>query len=604
YNVPIYGYSGSRAEEWALKCLDETKTKHWDFIAIDDMDNLSITKNLSNKVETEINSELALSIEAEGIGLTYQWFTTTGTIASGMPIEGATKSKLTIDTTSANQTKYFVKIIDWMDETVTSQICEVTIEESEPVYINVTADDHITSLQNGSNALSKGSSFRVTFSAEVGYHVSQILLDGESLSDEELSASLLAGYEFTNVLEDHSIEIVSAPNEDTLYTVYHYKHSLKETFHEISGKYYELEIERCSGTTGTTTMAVPLEYEGFTAGAFIQKEISGSGDTFVTIFYNRNTYTVTLVDCDGVTVEGSGTYFYGEKVIVKATIDKGFEWDRWESSNPSICPGSNTMEYTFTMPTENLTLTAYANEISYTPLNIVVITEEHINSAQSGNNIVDQGESFKVTFTIESGYHISQILVDETPLTDEELSIALLMGYEFTNVLENHTIEILSTPNEDTSYMVYHFKESLDETSYLINGRYYEKEEEILTGTTGTTTTAEGRSYEGFTMETFEQDSISGSGDTIISILYHRNIYSITLLDCEGVTVEGDGNYLYGQSVFVKVIIEEGYEWEQWESSNSTLCPNTELEEYTFLMPASNIILTAKARKQEEIIEP
>ncbi|MDE7214005.1 MAG: leucine-rich repeat protein, partial [Anaeroplasmataceae bacterium] len=604
YNVPIYSYSGSKAEEWALKCLDETRTKHWDFVAIDDIDTLAITKNLSSKVEAEMNSDLALTIQAEGIGLTYQWFTTTGTIASGMPIEGAIGSKLRIDTTSASNTKYFVKIIDWMDKTVTSQICEVTIEESEPVHINVKIDEHITSLQNGNNTVSNGSTFKINFTVETGYHISQIIVDGEDLSDEEISSSLLAGYEFTNVLENHTIEILSAPNEDTSYIVYHYKHSLKETSYEINGKYYDIEIEMLTGITGTMTSVVAREYTGFTADPFLQREISGNGDTFIRIIYNRNAYTVTLVDCDGATLEGSGTYFYGEKVIAKATLAKGYEWDRWESSNPSVCPNSNNKEYTFTMPTENLTLTAYTNEIPYTPLNIVVTTQEHITSNQNGSNQVDQGESFKVTFTTEAGYHVSQILVDEVPLTDEELSTALLMGYEFTNVEENHTIEILSAPNEDTSYSVYHYKESLVETSYFINGKYYEKEEEFFTGTTGTTTTAEGLSLEGFTMEAFEQDSISGSGDTIISIFYNRNIYSVTLIGCEGVTVEGEGNYLYGQSVFVKAIIDNGYEWEEWESSNITLCPNNEQAEFTFLMPASNLTLISKARKQTEIIEP
>ena len=64
--------------------------------------------------------------------------------------------------------------------------------------------------------------------------------------------------------------------------------------------------------------------------------------------------------------------------------------------------------------------------------------------------------------------------------------------------------------------------------------------------------------------------------------------------------VEGNGTYLYGQIVVVKAKVIEGYQWVCWESSNPTICPNNDSEEYTFLMPAEDIIFTAKAHESLE----
>ncbi|MDE5855507.1 MAG: leucine-rich repeat protein, partial [Anaeroplasmataceae bacterium] len=593
YNVPIYGYSGSKAEEWALKCQDETKTKHWDFVAIDDIDNLAITKDLSNEVEVEYNSLLKISVEAEGIGLTYQWFRTNSDILSGTPIKDATDNQLEVDTSTSGSSKYFVQVSDWKGNVISSQICEVTIVQSDAKSIEVTLGEHISSSQSGNNQVSEGENFKVTFTVETGYHISSIVVDEVNLSEDELETAILDGYTFTNITENHTITINSAPNEDTEYKVYHYKESLVETEIEIDGKYYELETETLTGTTGTLTTAVENTYQGFTAEAFEQKIINGNGNTIVEILYNRNTYTVTLVDCEGVTVEGGGTYLYGETVVVTANVEDGYIWVGWESSNSEACPNKDTLEYIFTMPSEDITLTTKADEVQADSVYISVTIGEHISSSQSGNNQVSEGENFKVTFTFETGYHISSIVVDEVALTGEELSIVISNGYTFENVLEDHTIQIISSPNEDTEYKVYHYKESLAETEIEIDGKYYELETETLTGTTGTLTTAVENTYQGFTAEAFEQKIINGNGNTIVEILYNRNTYTVTLVDCEGVTVEGGGTYLYGQTVVVNANVDEGYVWVEWESSNPDVCSSNDSIEYTFPMPSQNIELIA-----------
>ncbi|MDE6413893.1 MAG: leucine-rich repeat protein [Anaeroplasmataceae bacterium] len=596
YNVPIYGYSGSLAEEWALSCVNYNNTKHWDFTAIDEMDELSLTKDLSNKEEIELNNKLTLSVAAEGVGLSYQWYLTEDDISTGTPIKGATDSQLVVDTTVGGAYKYYVIITDWKDDSITSSVCEVDIM-LDKLSIEVTLGEYTHSFQNGKNEVNVGESFLITFTSDLGYHISEVIVDGVSLTSQELEEAIFNGYTFTNVSGSHTIQILSSPNKNTIYRVYHYKQSLEATSYEIDGKYYELEIEDLTGTTGTLTKATGRAYEGFTKDAFEQKNINGSGNTIVSIFYNLNRYTITLIESEGVTAEGNGSYLYGESVTIKAIVDEGYEWVEWESSNAQICPNVDSKEYTFSMPSEDLILTAKVTKIQPGTVLIKVASSMNITSSQNGTNQVNVGDTYNVSFSADIGYHITDVKVDDISLTNDELNESLLNGYTFTNVTESHTIRILSAPNEDTLYKVYHYKQSLDRTSYEINGKYYELEIENLTGTTGTLTTAVGYTYDGYTVDTFNQKSINGSGDTTVSILYNRNTYAITLVGCEGVTVEGSGAYLYGESVTIKALVQDGYDWVEWESSNAQISPNKASLEYTFSMPNQDITLTAKATK-------
>ena len=256
------------------------------------------------------------------------------------------------------------------------------------------------------------------------------------------------------------------------------------------------------------------------------------------------------------------------------------------------------------MPAEDIKLTAKVNQSKPEVFQIRVTTKDYTHSPQRGTNQVNSGRNFKVTFTVEAGYHISSVTIDGIDLNDNELKKALANGYTFTNVTEDHTVVIASAPDEDTRYKVYHYKQSLEETEIEIDGKYYDIVTEKRSGTTGTLTTAATREYEGFTAGTVEQKIINGNGETIIEILYLRNSYTLTLVDCEGVTVEGGGTYMYGQTISIQGKLADGYEWVRWESSNTEVCANKDTAEYTFKMPAEDITLTAKAKEASVLEQP
>ncbi|MDE6585962.1 MAG: leucine-rich repeat protein, partial [Clostridia bacterium] len=532
YDVPIYGYSGSLAEEWAYNCRNEDGTKHWTFTAVDEEQEYSfyISKDLPETIETGKDFKLTLSVEAEGRKLSYQWYKDeTGSLVIDK-IKNATKSQYTVDTSKVGTARYYVIVKDWRADTITSQVCEVTVNaDSVALTLDLTViGGHVTSPQSGVNAVKVGQTFSVKCNVDAGYHITSVNINGTTYTQTVICNALTSelGLGVGKVAGPGTVtmQVVCVPNEDTAYTVYHYKESLEETEKEIDGKYYELEAEEnLTGTTDTQTNAVARTYEHFTAGSFEQKNIGGDGDTVVEIFYDLDRFTVTVVDCEGVTVEGNGTYAYGQTVAVNATVDNGYEWIGWVSSDAAVCPDTDELEVTFTMPAQNMTLTANAQK------------------------------------TAEP------------------------------------------EPPAEVGYVVYHYKESLTETDKEVDGKYYVLEaEENLTGTTDTQTAAVAHEYEGFTSGSFEQKTISGNGDTVVEILYNRNTYMVTLVDCEGVTVEGGGSYAYGQTVVVKVTVDEGYEWIGWESSDTEVFPDTDAFVCMFMMPAQNMTLTANAQKAAE----
>lgn len=88
------------------------------------------------------------------------------------------------------------------------------------------------------------------------------------------------------------------------------------------------------------------------------------------------------------------------------------------------------------------------------------------------------------------------------------------------------------TPTQDTKlyalwtpatadYTVIHWQENANDDGYS----YIESEKE--SGTTGDKTNAAAKTYQGFTKQAIEQQTIKGDGSTIVNVFYKRNVYEV-----------------------------------------------------------------------------
>lgn len=276
-----------------------------------------------------------------------------------------------------------------------------------------------------------GTSAYFTITANAGYHVEYLLIDGEVYTDS------LTEYRFTNIIDNHTISALFTSDTNTRYTVRHWQQSLTQDGATLIGtKYYNLVTTDTSktGETGTLTNAVANTYTGFTTLAFEQQTIVGGGSTVIDILYDRNIYAVNLVKGTGIdNVSGNGDYLYGQSVKLNATLLEGYTWSSWVSSNTSIMASSSNIEYTFSMPASAIGFTATATIKQYT---ITIASTTNGSITPSTNQVVNYGASLELEFEADFGYELTKLLIDGNDVTTSISN----NKYTISNIKENHTV--------------------------------------------------------------------------------------------------------------------------------------------------------------------
>ncbi len=157
------------------------------------------------------------------------------------------------------------------------------------------------------------------------------------------------------------------PNTDTPYTVYHMKQTADGTDYEAH------LIETFKGTTASEITAADFAktLTGFTYSeakvddtVVTTAEIAADGSLVVYLYYNRNSYNVTLNTAEHITeVSGAGSYLHGSEATVSAICPPGYAVEGWYDADGNLVSSSTT--YTFIV-NDNVTLTPKAQELHYT----------------------------------------------------------------------------------------------------------------------------------------------------------------------------------------------------------------------------------------------
>jgi len=401
-----------------------------------------------------------------------------------------------------------------------------------------------------------GSSAYFTIQANNGYYIEYLIIDGV-----KQQPSVLHTYVFTNISSNRTISAIFKPNTDNKYKVRHWQQSLNgENSTSIDDKYYILvkTDEYFNGVTDASTNVVPYSYTGFEALEVNQKIILWDGSTVVDVLYDRSSYSVSIIKSEGVkTVDGSGKYLYGQEVTISAVVDEGYTWDFWESSISSIVPNSKNIEYTFIMPASSITFRAVLETFKHT---ITMISERDGVSDGSSVVKVEHGEDKAFVFLLNEGYEITDILIDNVALKEEDLLNAINEGYIFENVNANHIMKVVYTklkyiirssfegngnitPNGDVvvehgDNMVFNF--NCDEDSYI---------KEVLVN--------------GFSVgpsDSYEFNNVTRNYS--IKVIFEKKILKVNVSYTGKGTIESESdlkNIQYGGNVLINIIAENGY---------------------------------------------
>lgn len=87
---------------------------------------------------------------------------------------------------------------------------------------------------------------------------------------------------------------------------------------------------------------------------------------------------------------------------------------------------------------------------------------------------------------------------------------------------ENITLYAKWTAQGGISYTVEHYQQNVTDDDYTLADR------ESKTGAAGQLTAAESKSYLGFTVQGFDQQTVKGDGSTVVKVYYNRNEYTLT----------------------------------------------------------------------------
>ena len=159
-----------------------------------------------------------------------------------------------------------------------------------------------------------------------------------------------------------------------VWTTYN-RYDIRHIRENLSGVYSLMELEFGAGGAGTETNAQPKTYEGFTATLPVtQQIIKANNETVVSIYYARNSYTLTF-DAAGGEGGGAQSVKYGDSIyaayVNTAPVSReGYYLTGW---SPEISAG-------MTMPAHDMTFTAQWTRLDY------VITYNLDGGSVSGTN--------------------------------------------------------------------------------------------------------------------------------------------------------------------------------------------------------------------------
>ncbi len=355
----------------------------------------------------------------------------------GMYVEGDT---VTITAEDAPEGKHFagwtvvkgnVTLADKNSKTTTFVMGTEEVEikanyEVNKYTIEVTSGENGKVSPAGSVSVNYGENQEFTITANTGYHIENVEVDGENKGKIDT-------YTFTDVKENHKIKATFAINTYTITSTAGANGTITETatvnygdsktFTITPNAHYHIE-----------KVVVDGEDKG-TINTYTFTDVKESHTIDVT--FAIDTFTITTKTNDGGSITGSTTVNYGENTTLNIVANAGYHIESVEVDG--VNKGKIDI-YTFDNVKENHTIKATFVIDTFT-----ITTKTNDGGSITGNTTVNYNNNTTFTITPNTGYGIVEVKVDGT-------SVGAVTSYEFKNVMKNHTIEVIFGVTTEESF--------------------------------------------------------------------------------------------------------------------------------------------------------
>ena len=182
--------------------------------------------------------------------------------------------------------------------------------------------------------------------------------------------------------------------------------------------------------------------------------------------------------------------------------------------------------------------------------------------------------------------------------TSKDNGVTEDVSYNFSTTVTNDvTLYAMWIAGSDIVYKVEHYKQNIEDDNYTL----VESDSENKTGTIGTDTEAVAKSYEGFSVNPFEQKPILADGSTTVKIYYTRNVYTVIFNANGGSLVETQIIKYEGNVTTPTKPTKDGFVFEGWYTSfDNGVTLNTKFDFTSSI--TNDVILFAKWKLAERFV--
>ncbi len=533
-----------------------------------------------------------------------------GTSGSGMGSYTCLMTNLTPNTT------YYVRAYATNSQG-TAYGNEVSFVTTElPMYtINVSASPTVGGSVNGGGSYQQGQSCTVTATASNGYDFVNWTENGSQVSTN-------ASYTFTVTANRNLVanftQQVTLPTVTTSQVT-----NITETAATGGGNVtsdggatvtqrgvcwstsHNPTTSNSHGTSGTGTGSFTCLMTGLTPNTtyYVRAYATNSQGTaygnevsFMTTQLPTYTITVSAIPTSGGTVTGNGTYQQGQSCTVAATANNGYDFINWTENGNVVSTNEN---YTFTV-TANRTLVAhFEQQITLPTVTTTPVTNIGETSATGGGNVTDDGGA---TVTERglcwSTSHNPSVMGTHMASGSGTGSFTCLM----TGLTPNTTyyVRAYATNSQGTAYgselsfvttqlPTYTIAVSADPTScgnVSGGGTYQEGQQCTVTAMANTGYNFVNWTENGTQVSTNANYSFTVTGSRNLVAHFSAQSYTISVSadPTNGGSVNGGGNYNYGQTCTVTASASSGYNFVNWTENGTQVSTNAS---YSFTVTGS-----------------